>query len=369
MNPFLLKSYKSAEYFCDRRLETDKLICAINNNQDITLFAYRRLGKSALIHHVFNKIKNDYICVYIDIWGTSNIDEFTKEFANSIIQSTLFSKRSIKGKLSNFLKSIGASFSFDMDGKPKVDFMYHDNKHSFHGIEEIFSFLHQSKIPIVIAIDEFQEIKKYDSATPFEGKLRALIQQTANINFIFSGSEQHLINEIFNTYSKPFYQSTRMLTIDKIDKTEYHEFILSHFKKGNKDINPEIISHILDITHVHTYYVQAVANFLYSQTVLPTNIYEFEILYKDYILEKSVFYRELPDRLTKQQFAAVKSFAKQGKVTSPTSASFMEKTSIKSTSSMQRALNSLLEKQIVIKDKDAYRLYDVFLEHYLKYFK
>ena len=155
-----------------------------------------------------------------------------------------------------------------------------------------------------------------------------------------------------------------MLTIDKIDKTEYHEFILSHFKKGNKDINPEIISHILDITHVHTYYVQAVANFLYSQTVLPTNIYEFEILYKDYILEKSVFYRELPDRLTKQQFAAVKSFAKQGKVTSPTSASFMGKTS-----SMQRALNSLLEKQIVIKDKDAYRLYDVFLEHYLKYFK
>jgi len=54
MNPFLIKGYISPQYFCNRLSETDTLISAIRNNQDITLFGHRRLGKSALIHHVFS---------------------------------------------------------------------------------------------------------------------------------------------------------------------------------------------------------------------------------------------------------------------------------------------------------------------------
>ena len=92
MNPFLLKGYISPEYFCDRKKETKKIINSIRNQQDITLFAIRRTGKSALIYHIFNHLKESYDCLYVDLWGTTSLSGFTNEAANAVIQSTIFPK-------------------------------------------------------------------------------------------------------------------------------------------------------------------------------------------------------------------------------------------------------------------------------------
>jgi len=367
MNPFLIKGYKGSSYFCNRVAESDILISAIQNNQDVTLFGHRRLGKSALIHHIFKKLQKEYVCIYTDIWGTSSIEDFTKELVNGIISSRVFAKQRFSEKLLNLLKSLGASFRIGMDGMPSVDVIYNDRSQNFRSLEELFDFLNQLDISIVFAIDEFQEIKKYDNQLPFEGKLRSLTQQSSNIVFIYSGSEQHLLNEIFNEYNMPFYQSTRMVSIGKIEREEYYKFILRQFKKANREVNYEIIDHILEISHLHTYYVQAIANFLYSQEKSPTSISEFDLLYRDFILEKSVFYSELPERLTKHQFSVLKGLAKSGVVENPTSADFMELSRVRSSSSMHRTIRSLLVKQLIIKEGRKLRMYDVFLEHYLRF--
>ncbi|MFC2089334.1 ATP-binding protein [Bacteroidota bacterium] len=367
MNPFLIKGYKSPHYFCNRVKVSETLISAIRNNQDITLFGPRRFGKSALIHHVFHKLHKEYVCVYADIWGTSSTEEFTKELVNGIISSKVFAKQKTSNKLFDLLKSLGASFSIGLDGLPSVDIIYNDRNQQFKSLEEVFKFLNQLNIPILFAIDEFQEIKKYDNEIPFEGKLRSLTQHSNNIVFLYSGSEHHLLNEIFTKYSMPFYQSTRMVSIGKIEKKDYYKFISGKFKKGNKEINSEIINHILEISHLHTYYVQAIANFLYSQEKSPSSISDFDVLFREFILEKSVFYSELPERLTKQQFAVLKGLAKSSVIKNPTSADFMELSKIRNSSSMYRAINSLLDKQLIIKEEGIIRMYDVFLEHYLRF--
>ena len=203
MNPFLIKGYISPQFFCNRAKESETLISAIRNNQDITLFGPRRFGKSALIYHVFHKLKKEYVCVYADIWGTGSTEEFTKELVNGIISSKVFAKQKTPAKLLNLLKSLGASFSIGLNGLPSVDVIYNDRNQQFRSLEELFKFLTQLDIPILLAVDEFQEIKKYDNDVPFEGKLRSLTQQSNNIVFLFSGSEHHLLNEIFNEYSMP----------------------------------------------------------------------------------------------------------------------------------------------------------------------
>jgi hypothetical protein len=312
-------------------------------------------------------MQKEYVCIYSDIWGTSSIEEFTKELVNGIISSKVFAKQKFSDKMLNLLKSSGASFSIGLDGLPSVDFIYNDRSQNFRSLEEIFKFLNQLDFSILFAIDEFQEIKKYDNQVPFEGKLRALTQQSNNIVFLYSGSERHLLNEIFIEYNMPFYQSTRMVSIGKIERDDYYKFITGQFKKANREVNPEIVHHILEISHLHTYYVQAISNFLFSLETAPSSISEFDILYREFILEKSVFYSELPERLTKQQFSVLKGTAKSGIVENPTSADFMELSKIRSSSSMHRAINSLLDKQLIIKEEGKLRMYDVFLEHYLKF--
>jgi hypothetical protein len=343
------------------------MISSLTSGQDITLYAIRRIGKSALIHHVFYNLKDELDCVFADIWGTTSLNEFINEIANAVIKSSVFKKRSFGNKLRDFVKSIGASLSVGMDGKPTLDIMYRDREQAFNNLEEVLSFLNVNKRPVVLAIDEFQEIKKYKDGIPLEAKLRSIGQKCQNIRFIFSGSEHHLLGEIFSTYDRPFYQSTRMMELQKIPIAVYREFILSRFLKGNKSIKPALVDHILSICYQHTYYVQAICNLLYGHRRLPATIAAFEAIYFEHLSEKRVFYRELPQLLTMQQFLTVKAFANKGLVRSPTSSDFLQRSGIGSASTMQRVMKALLDKQIIIMEKDGYRLYDVFLEHFLKY--
>lgn len=367
MNPFLLKGYNGQRYFCDREKETNSILSALSNGQDITLYALRRMGKSALIHHVFHRLKKEYNAVYIDLWGTTSLNTFMTEFAAAVINSSLFSRRSLSKKLLDFIRSLGASLSFGLDGRPNLEFGQFGNQQYFNNLDEIFAFLESQSKPVIIAIDEFQEIRKYEDGEVLEAKLRSLIQKYPSLHFIYSGSEQHLLSSIFSESSKPFYQSTRMMELGKIDRAEYKKFIVRMFRGGKKTISEELVDYLLDISHTHTYYVQAICNFLYSQDTVPEDIETFNRIYSEYIEEKRVFYRELPERMTTLQFATLKAIARKRKVDQPTSSVFLESAQIKSASSMQRIMEYLEDKQFIIEEEGEYRLYDVFLEHFLRY--
>ena len=184
----------------------------------------------------------------------------------------------------------------------------------------------------------------------------------------FNSNISDLNSDIFSSIDKPFYQSTRMIELKKIDTTLYHQFITNHFQKGNKSVSDLLVSHILNLCHGHTYYIQAICNLIYSQKTIPKTIEEFEKIYIDFISEKQVFYAELPHRLTKHQFSTTKAIASLGKAEGVTSREFMAKAEIGSPGTMQSVMKALREKQVIIREGNAYRLYDVFLEHYLRYF-
>lgn len=367
MNPFTIRGYHGPKYFCDREVETQNLITAITNQQDVTLYAYRRLGKSALIQHVFHKIPKAYHTIYVDLWGTTSTSDLVEEMANAIIRSGVLGKGSFGEKLNTFVRSLGASLSFGMDGQPSVSLMVNDKQRQFGNLEQVFLFLQNLSSPVVLALDEFQEINNYHDSLVLEGKLRALGQQSTNIRFIFSGSEQDLLNQIFNKYKRPFYQSTRMMELGKIDKKPYIDFIEKHFKAAKKPLKRTLIEYILALTYGHTRYVQVICNHLYTVKTTPQTQLEFDKIYYGYLEEQSFFYAEIPNRVTRQQWEVIKAFSKTGLVKGTTGASFLKLAGITNASSMSRVINALAAKQYIIKDKGGWRLYDVFLEHYLKF--
>jgi len=122
--------------------------------------------------------------------------------------------------------------------------------------------LHSSKKQekrVLIAIDEFQQILNYPEKN-MEARLRTIIQQLQNVVFIFSGSQPHLMSDMFANPAKPFYRSTSFLKLEKLDFEIYRQFILKKFTENNKAINLETIAEILNWTNIHTYYVQLLCN-------------------------------------------------------------------------------------------------------------
>ena len=45
--------YVSADYFCDRRKESERLIREVMNGNNLALISTRRMGKTGLIQHRF----------------------------------------------------------------------------------------------------------------------------------------------------------------------------------------------------------------------------------------------------------------------------------------------------------------------------
>ena len=230
-NPFLVSGYYSAEYFCNREKETERVIHALANGRNITIFSIRRLGKTGLIEHVFEKLKLDRKkhLFYIDILPTTNLNSFINLFASSVLGK-------LETKPEKFIKKIGEIFSgirpvisFDpVTGTPSLQINVQSVEDADRSLQAVFKYLKESGKRIVIALDEFQQVTNYPEKN-VEAVLRTNIQRAVGINFIFSGSQKHILMSIFSQYGKPFYQSTEMMQLERINENEYSEFIISKF--------------------------------------------------------------------------------------------------------------------------------------------
>ena len=85
MNPFIIKGYNGSNYFCDREIETEKLLNAIRNQRDVTLISLRKMGKTGLIFHAFEQLKQEktHETLYLDIFHTENLNGFINQLAIS----------------------------------------------------------------------------------------------------------------------------------------------------------------------------------------------------------------------------------------------------------------------------------------------
>ena len=132
-------------------------------------------------------------------------------------------------------------------------------------IDEIFTYLEAADKPCIVAIDEFQQIAQY-AENNVEALLRTKIQQCKQTLFIFSGSRRHMMSQMFNSPSKPFYQSAITTDLKPLDKAVYTDFALQLFKEYEKSISVELIEKVYDEYMGVTWYIQMIMNELFALT-------------------------------------------------------------------------------------------------------
>lgn len=363
-NPFLIRGYVSPEYFCDRKAETEEIVRKLTNENSLLLMSPRRMGKTGLIDHCFyqKELKKNYHLFYVDIYATTNLQEFVYKFGKEI-----FDKVKPRGKkfLDNFISiitSLRPAFKLDeLTGTPIFDIGIGDIKAPEFSLEEIFKFLQNADKHCIIAIDEFQQIGKYPQSN-IEAILRTHIQKATNCTFLFAGSQQHLLRNIFFTASRPFYQSVSVMSLCPIEKETYIAFIIKQLKKGKKYISKELVARIYDKFEGHTFYIQSVFNELFS--LLDEDAECTETILFDAVNQKIKSYEniflDMLNMLSNKQKEILYAIAKAGKATNITSADFVKKYALKSASSVQSAVKQLLELEIVVAHDKIYQVYDRF---------
>lgn len=367
-NPFLVYGYEGPHYFCDREEETRKLISALSNGRNVTLAAPRRLGKTGLIHNAFHQIQNseeDIICIYVDIFPTRNFADFVQLFGKAVFDSLQSRGERFLSKVISLLSSCRPTISIDpLTGSPNFSIDIAPSMEE-RTLSDIFDFLEKSDTPVYIAIDEFQQVTTYPERGT-EAMLRSRIQFMHNIQFIFSGSQQHLIYDMFISAKRPFYNSSQIMTLSTIPADSYYRFAESLLSEADRTIDRSVFQFIYDSFEGHTWYVQSILNRLYERGGDITERNQAMNAILDIIRENSMIYQSTMSLLPDKQIRVLKALAKEGKTPTPNKGSFIQRYKLKAASTVSSALKSLIDKELVYRSPEGYSVYDRFLEIWLR---
>lgn len=368
-NPFPEYGYFGSEYFCDREQETEQLIEALLNGSNVTLMAPRRIGKTGLIHHVFERMKakdKRVQCFYVDIFSTKTFNQMVEFIANAVMGKLDTPSQTLKRKLNNFLSALRPTVTPDpITGMPTFSFTIAPED-ARQTLQQVFEYMKESEQPCYLAIDEFQQISTYGEIGA-DAFIRSIIQFVPNVHIIFSGSQQHLLAELFMSPKHPFFNSSQIMVIKEIDIDKYRDFANGFFVRQKREISADVFSYLYHMVDGQTWYVQKILNRLYRHP--KEEMTEKAVLnaINTIIAEQEINYQSNYHLLTENQARLLTAIAIQGIVSAPTSSEFILRHRLPAPSSIKQAASALIEKEFLYHDPQrGYMVYDRFFGMWLK---
>lgn len=369
LNPFITTGYVSSDYFCDREKETADILQLLQNGNHIAIISPRRYGKTDLIRHCFSQkeISENYYTFIIDIYSTKSFSDMVNQLGKTILNTLRSRGEKAWNSFLSFLLSIRGGITYDACGNPTWSLSVGDIDSPHTTLDEIFRYLQNADKPCLVAIDEFQQVTKYNDDS-IEAALRTHIQCTSNAHFLFCGSQQHLMGTIFTSSGRPFYQSVTLYSLQRISLDKYKAFCLHHFHTAGKELQDGVVETVYEQFDGVTYYLQRIMNELYSITPAQNTCLcsDVETAVRTIIANASTIYEDLLYQLPAKQLSILNAIAKDGKVKNITSGAFAKKHSLLSPSSVKSAIPALLDKGLITYELGYYKLHDKFLEIWIR---
>ena len=303
--PFVFGVATSGDNFTDRKKETERLLLNFQYGVNTVLISPRRWGKTSLVKKVCGLAQSDNLkVVYIDIFSCRSDREFYDMFATAVIKETSskFDEwvETTKLFLSRITPKISISpnpttdFSISLEMNPKSE--------NIDDILQLPEKIAQKKnCKIVICIDEFQQIAEFSDSKTFQKRLRTIWQLQKDVSYCLFGSKKHLMNELFEKKSYPFYKFGDAIYLQKIGTADWVEYICNRFEKTGKHISEELAERICKIVDNHSSYVQQLSWLVWVHTDETATENNFKEAYQDLIDQNTPLFKKQTESLTTYQ--------------------------------------------------------------------
>ncbi|MCK5857498.1 MAG: ATP-binding protein [Bacteroidales bacterium] len=301
--------------FTDRKEESQKLYSNLMQGVNTTIISPRRWGKSSLVEKVFKDIaKNEkkVKTVLIDLFFVASEEEFLELFSAEVIKASSSKVEdwisSTKELFKNLIPKISLgvdpmndfSLSFDW-----ADLMKH--KEEVLNLPEVIA--KEKNIRFIIALDEFQNLASFPEYISLEKKMRAVWQRQKRVSYCLYGSKRHMMTDIFNNASKPFYRFGDMMLLQKIDTEHWVKFIQKNFKKSGKKIAKKLALKIPSLMGNHPWYVQQYSHYIWQKTNMQVEMSQLESALMELIYANTPFFQKEIESLSATQLSLLKAVA------------------------------------------------------------
>ena len=233
--PFSFGKTVAENVFTNRTEDIKRLTNNLQNHINTILISPRRWGKSSLVKKVVTGMRSrNTKIIMLDLMSIRNEEEFYKVLAVEIIKATSnkLTEWITTGK--EFLKHITPKISVGTDPAQDFDISF-EWKELEKNYKEILNLSQKiakkKKINLVICIDEFQNCENFKDPKLFQKRLRTEWQHHHEVTYCLYGSQQHMMAELFEKQSHPFYKFGDVMYLPKISRNDWIIFIQQQFNK------------------------------------------------------------------------------------------------------------------------------------------
>lgn len=366
---FIFGVATSGENFTDRKNETNRLLLNFQQGINTILISPRRIGKTSLVRKVCELAKSDDLkIVYLDIFSCRSDREFYDAFAIAVLRQTSSKLEEWIDNAKRFLSRITPKFSIGTD--PMTDFSVslelNTKSEDVTDILQLPEKIASEKgVKIVICIDEFQQIAEFSDSKTFQKRLRTVWQLQQNVSYCLFGSKKHLMNELFERRSLPFYKFGDALYLQKIATEDWVKYICERFDATNKSISPSLAEKIAQKVDNHSSYVQQLAWLVWIHTDEVATEENFEEAWQDLLDQNTPLFEKQTENLTGYQLNFLRAII-DGVSKEFTTKNVLEKYNLGTSSNVAIVKRALIKKELIDTEKKEIVISDIVLKEWLK---
>lgn len=253
------------EAFCNREQERKQLISNIERGKHTLVISPRRYGKSSLVLYCLEecKIPSERVDFFVAVNAKTIEEQMLKGIKSLISKVTTVPEQAVS-YIKNYIKNLKSKWIVGTDGI-NIELIPEKNGNVatilMESLQMLEAVLKKKKTKAVFFIDEFQEIGVLANSSGVEGAIRHVAQECEYINFIFSGSNRHILATMFDDRSSPLYMLCDRITLDRIQEEKYIEYFKKIAKTTKKQqIHQETIFEIFQLTERHPFYMNALCD-------------------------------------------------------------------------------------------------------------
>lgn len=367
--PFIFGVATSGDNFTDREKETARLLANFQHGVNTVLISPRRWGKTSLVQKVCHLAQSDKVkIVYLDIFSCRSERDFYDAFASAILKQTSSKLDEWLENVKLFLSRISPKISLGSD--PTTDFSISlEMNPKSNDIDEILQLpekIAQKKgYNLVVCIDEFQQIAEFKDSKTFQKRLRSFWQLQKSVSYCLFGSKKHLMNELFEKKSLPFYKFGDALYLQKIGTQDWVNYICSRFKVTGKHISEELAEKICQKVDNHSSYVQQLAWLVWIHTDKVATEKDFEEAYQDIIDQNTPLFEKQTESLTTYQMNFLRAII-DGVHKEFTTQEILQKYQLGSSANVSIVKRALVKKELIEIEKRQIIIPDPVMKVWLK---
>ena len=312
-NPFYFGRMVAGNSFTDREKDIKRLVTNFKNGINTVLISPRRLGKSSLVKRAGETVNGKNVrIVFIDAFSLRSEPEFYTTYASAVFEATSSHWEERLKTMKEFFKQIAPKISLGIDpgNDLSISFDWNELQQNATEILDLPEKIAKAKgFRVVVCIDEFQNIATFDDSLAFQKLLRSVWQKHETACYCLYGSKFHMMQELFERQSMPFYRFGDLIHLTKIAEKDWSPFIKTRFENTGKSIDEKYISQIIRDTDRHSYYVQQLSHLIWGKTHDAVNQTIYDEALDDMIAQNAILYQRDTENMSATQLYFLKAIA------------------------------------------------------------